>query len=709
MSSPPQTVPDPAPATAELELPRAPRRAPAKRPLAGRLRPHHLALAGVLGLSAVLNTHRLSQNGYANTFYAAGVKSMLHSLHNFLFVSSDPGGLITVDKPPLALWVQAASAKLFGFSPLSLLLPEALAGVLSVLVLYLILARRLGALPALVGASALSRENAVDPVLILLMVLACAAALRAIESGRWRTLLLCGLLVGLAFNTKTLAAYLVVPAIALAYLICAPGSIWRRALQLLAAGVLMAVVSFSWIAFVELTPASQRPFVGSSTNNTELGLTFEYNGFGRVEGEYGGPGGQTTVKQGAIPHVVLPPPPPAAHPARPVAAAPAPAARRPAVGPNGGVLGPNGREATPTPFGQSPKLLRLFGRGLGDQGGWLLPFAFFGLLAMALARLGAWRRRAARGADVAANGRTRINPLVGRRDPRLALTLVLGGWFITEALVLSFSKGIVHPYYVSALAPGTGAMLGAGVAAFIELAKGRRLDPRLLLAPCAVAATVAVQVLFLDKEHYMQWFIPLLVAGAAVGLLVLAAAALLARRGLVAPAVAATACLLLIAPAAYSSTTWSAPTEGTFPVAGPKANYGAGGVGVPAAHLRTYTALIAYVRAHHPGTRWAILTDAADTASPFILLGLPAGSLAGYSGADPAIDGRQLASYVARGQARYVVLGGAYATRGGNKATAAVLRACPQVPFGVWHDPNVSVSGLVLFDCARHEAGLRDE
>src|SRR5580700_5336908 len=107
-----------------------------------RLAPQHLALAGVLALSAVLNVNKLAQNGYANIFYSAGVKSMLRSWHNFLFVSFDPGGLVTVDKPPLALWVQAASAKVFGFSPLSLLLPVAIIGVLAVAALYFVLARR---------------------------------------------------------------------------------------------------------------------------------------------------------------------------------------------------------------------------------------------------------------------------------------------------------------------------------------------------------------------------------------------------------------------------------------------------------------------------------------------------------------------------------------------------------------------------------------
>src|SRR3984957_8973358 len=259
----------------------------------------YVALVAILTLSALLNTHRLAHNGYANTFYSAGVRSMLKSWHNFFFVSFDGGGLVTIDKPPLALWVQAASAELFGFSPLSLLLPEASVSGIAAVVLYRIRARRLGAGAGLLAALALavfpsfvavSRENGVDPLLLLLMILACGAALNAIEDGRWRWLIASAVLVGLAFNTKTLAAYLVVPGIGLSYLVCAPGRWHRRIGMLAVAGLVMGFASFAWIAAVELTPASQRPYVGSSTNNTELGLTFEYNGLGRVEGEVGGPG-----------------------------------------------------------------------------------------------------------------------------------------------------------------------------------------------------------------------------------------------------------------------------------------------------------------------------------------------------------------------------------------------------------------------------------
>ncbi|MGD0387210.1 MAG: glycosyltransferase family 39 protein, partial [Solirubrobacteraceae bacterium] len=229
--------------------------------------------------SGLLEFVKLSQNGFANTFYAAAVKSMLRSLHNFFFVSSDPNGFITVDKPPLALWLQALSAKLFGFAPLSLLVPEGVCAVLAVWLMYRIVAPRFGPLAGLVAAFALavfpsfvavSRDNGVDPLLILSMLAACGAALAAVDSGRLRTLVWCGVLVGLAFNTKSLAALLCVPGIAVGYLVCAPGSWRRRVAQLVVAGAVSLVVAVSWSLAVDLTPASQRPYVGGSVTNSEL-------------------------------------------------------------------------------------------------------------------------------------------------------------------------------------------------------------------------------------------------------------------------------------------------------------------------------------------------------------------------------------------------------------------------------------------------------
>ena len=281
--------------------------------------------------------------------------------------------------------------------------------------------------------------------------------------------------------------------------------------------------------------------------------------------------------------------------------------------------------------------------------------------------------------------------------------LVLGGWFVTEAAVLSLSKGIVHPYYVSALAPGAGAMAGAGAVALVALARGAdsRRVAAIVLVACALVATIAAQVVLLHREHYLLWWAPILMIGAAVGF-----CALVAMRRLAAPAMVLLFALLLVAPTAYATTTWLAPVEGTFPAAGPTQAIGAGGVGLNPSRHETYAAVIRYVRTHGPGTRWAVLTDAATTAAPFILEGLDAGALAGYSGTDPTMDGRGLARLVARGQARYVLLGGEFTTRGGNRATAAVLRACRQLPESAWLGNRQYSYSLVLFDCAGREREL---
>jgi 4-amino-4-deoxy-L-arabinose transferase-like glycosyltransferase len=670
-----------------------------------RLGPHHLALAGVLALSAVVNMHRLSQNGYGNIFYSAGVKSMLRSWHNFFFVSFDPGGLIMVDKPPLGLWVQALSAKLFGFTPLAVLLPEAIIGVLSVALLYLVLARRLGGWAGVAGALALavfpsfvaiSRTNNVDALLILLMILACEAALRACERGRWGALLASGALVGLAFNTKTLAAYLIVPPIALAFLLCAPGSLRKRLLQLLAAGAVLLAVSAAWMLAVELTPASQRPFVGSSTDNTELGLTFSYNGFGRVGGQTGGPG-QIPVGAGGVGKRVVPDKGGSTKPS-PVHTVKAPSAPP--------VFLANGRERNPIAFGGPVGPLRLFERGLGNQGAWLLPFALVGLLGFALLVLMPERgEQESRNVDgPSADGEEAIgneppSRYPDRRDPRLALLIVLGGWLLAEAAVLSLSKGIVHPYYVSALGPGVAAMFGAGADAFARFS--RRGDWRLLLLAGAAAATVPAQLVLLHRDHYMSWFTAPLIAATIATLLLVAVLSLTPTMRRLAPgAIALLIGVLCIAPAVYGASNWLAPVQSTFPAAGPRAAAGPGGYGVNDEHVKVDRSLLDYAEGHGAGTRWSVLVDAANTASPMILLGGQAGSLGGFSGTDPALDGRGLGLYVASGKARYVLLGGEFSTRGGTNATEAVQRVCRVVPTRTWLPRPLQPNGLILFDCA---------
>lgn len=253
---------------------------------------HWLALAAVLILSAFLNLFRLTNEGYGITYYAAAVKDMLTSWHNFFFVSFD-AGFVSVDKPPLGLWIQAASAYLFGFHGLSLMLPQALAGVLCVAVLYHLVRCSFGQVAGLLAALALavtpivvatSRNNTMDMLLVLTVLLAAWAVVRAAESGSLGWLLVGAVVLGLGFNIKMLEAYLVLPAFYLLYLLASPVSWRRRFAHLGVATVVLLVLSLSWAVAVDLTPADQRPYVGSTSDDTVTNLILGYNGLDRLTG-----------------------------------------------------------------------------------------------------------------------------------------------------------------------------------------------------------------------------------------------------------------------------------------------------------------------------------------------------------------------------------------------------------------------------------------
>src|SRR5438132_440363 len=214
-----------------------------------------VSLAGVMLLAAWLNLWQLAQNGYGNTYYAVAVQSMLRSWHNFFFASYDAGGFITVDKPALGLWVQTASAWLFGFNGLSLILPEVLAGLGTVLVVYYLTRRAFGPFAGIVAglvtsltpiAVAVQRVNNLDAILEFVLVLAAWAVIRAAETGRLWQLMLAVALVGLGFNVKMLEAFVVLPAFYLLYFFTARTGWWRRVAHLGVATVVLAVVSLSW-------------------------------------------------------------------------------------------------------------------------------------------------------------------------------------------------------------------------------------------------------------------------------------------------------------------------------------------------------------------------------------------------------------------------------------------------------------------------------
>ncbi|MFI6519083.1 ArnT family glycosyltransferase [Spirillospora sp. NPDC050679] len=258
------------------------------------------ALWGVLLVALVLYGWGLWRAGDANAYYSAAVKSGTQSWKAFFFGALDSGSFITVDKPPMALWVMGLFARVFGFGSWSLLVPQALAGVAAVAVLHTTVRRAFGPAAGLVAAGvlaltpitvAINRDNNPDTLLVLLLVLAAWAVQRAVETGRLRPLLLAAFLVGCGFNTKMLQAFLVVPAFGLVYLVAARGGVLRRIGHLLAAGAVLAASSFWWMLIVDLVPASRRPYIGGSTDNSVWDLVIGYNGLGRIFGQGGGRGG----------------------------------------------------------------------------------------------------------------------------------------------------------------------------------------------------------------------------------------------------------------------------------------------------------------------------------------------------------------------------------------------------------------------------------
>ncbi len=262
-----------------------------------RSRPELLALVGI---ASVLNFWGLSINGWANTYYAAAVRSMSTSWHDFLYAAMDRSGLMTVDKPPLSLWIQALSVRVFGFHPLSILVPQALMGVAATALVYDLTRRRFGRAAGLVAGLvlattpivvAVSRHNNPDELLVLCCVAALWCLVRALETGATRWLVLSGVCVGLGFEAKMGVALMVVPGIAAAYLWVAPRGALRAVRQLLAGGAALAAVGLAWPVFVALTPAADRPWISGTSDDSIWSLILSYNGVGRIAGQSGGPGG----------------------------------------------------------------------------------------------------------------------------------------------------------------------------------------------------------------------------------------------------------------------------------------------------------------------------------------------------------------------------------------------------------------------------------
>ncbi|GAA5109899.1 glycosyltransferase family 39 protein [Pseudonocardia adelaidensis] len=269
--------------------------------------------AGLLLLTAGLHLWDLGSVGWADGYRAGAVRGMAQDWTAFLFGSTDAGNLVTVEMPPGSLWVMALSARVFGFSSWSMLVPQALMGVAAVALLGAAVRRVAGPGAGLLAGAALAltpavvatfRDNGPDALLVLLLVAAAHATVRAVEAARTRWLLMAGALVGSAFLTDPAQALVPLPALALAYLAAAPTARWRRLLQLLAVGVAVVVAGGWWYALVELRPAATRPYIGGSRTDSALELALGPGGLGRIAGT--GPGLRLDAQTGVLVGWLLP-------------------------------------------------------------------------------------------------------------------------------------------------------------------------------------------------------------------------------------------------------------------------------------------------------------------------------------------------------------------------------------------------------------------
>ncbi|WP_406441648.1 glycosyltransferase family 39 protein [Streptomyces sp. NBC_01613] len=258
------------------------------------------ALWAILVLATALYAWNLS-SVTGNTFYNAAVYSGTKSWKAFFFGALDSGSFITVDKPPFALWVMGLSARVFGYGTWQLMLPMVAVGTGSVALLYRLVKRDFGPVAGTIAALALTltpitvainRDTNPDPILVFLMLLGAAALLKAVRTGRLMPMVWSGVAIGFAFNTKMMQAYVVLPAFFLVYLWAARVSLGRRIRNLAVGTVALVVSSAWWMVIVDLIPASSRPYIGGSTDNTVWDLVIGYNGFGRIFGASSSVGSQ---------------------------------------------------------------------------------------------------------------------------------------------------------------------------------------------------------------------------------------------------------------------------------------------------------------------------------------------------------------------------------------------------------------------------------
>lgn len=635
------------------------------------------ALAALLLATLIAYVWGLGAAGWANSFYSAAAQAGSVSWKAFLFGSSDAANSITVDKPPASLWLMALSIRIFGLSSWSILVPQALLGVASVALLWATVRRYFGAAAGLLAGLVLAvtpvavlmfRFNNPDALLVYLMIAAVWALLRGVEDGRMRWLVATGVFVGLGFLTKQLAVMLVVPPLALTYLLAGPPKLGKRIVQLLAAGAALVATAGSWLLLVQLWPASSRPWIGGSQNNSIVELTLGYNGLGRIDGnERGSVGG----------------------------------------GPVGGQFAEEFAEHGGGKMWGSSGLTRMFDPAQGGQIAWLLPAALLLLVV-----------------GIALRGRA------SRIDPQRASFIVWGGWLVVTGGVFSYMAGIFHSYYTVALAPAVAALVGSG--AVVAWRSREKIWVRTALGIVVVATAVTAWILLGRTEDFVPWLRWAIAATAILATVALLVPIALSRRIAVVGVGAALFVALAGQAAYAAETisrprVGSLVSAGPTPSGGDmfggrhggRGEPGQLGGGIPEWLANAVEAMGGgpgggLLKGSTPGPEivellergaesytWMAATIGANSAAGYQLAtGFPVMPIGGFNGTDPSPTLEQFEQDVTDGKVHYFIASGMERMRGSGSGGVALISD--------WVESNFSssqVDGVTVYDLTQPRAG----
>jgi 4-amino-4-deoxy-L-arabinose transferase-like glycosyltransferase len=680
-------------------------------------------LIGIAAVAAFLYAWNITQAGLA-PFYSVAVKSMSESWKAFFYGAFDPKATITIDKLAGSFLPQALSARIFGFHPWSLALPQVIEGVISVLVMYRVVRRWAGVMPGLLAAAlftltpiaaSMFGHSMEDGALTLCLVLAADAYQRAVMEARLRSLIWSGVWVGLGFQAKMMQAWMILPALAIGYLIAAPAPLRRRIGQLSVAGVVMLAVSLSWIALYTFTPASDRPYVDGSTDNSAAAMVFGYNGLERfgisipgavtsgpgVSAGRGGAGGGQPSGTGPV---LAPGGTGSGTGSSATGSSPPGGTGTGSTGTGGGAAATGAPAAfqrtAGSSFGQG--WTKLLGSDYGPEIGWLYPLA---ILALIFGLLWTWRAR--------------------RTDQVRAGFVMWGIWLLTVGLIFSKMSTIPHTAYMSSLAPPLAALSAAGLVMFWRYYRAG--DARGWMLPVAVAAELAWAVfLWRDYGGFLPWVRTAAIVAGVIAIVVMVMTKLtrrargrLATAGLTVGVVAA-----LAAPSAWAASVLDTRYGGSSfnASAGPAGAMGGGATvggagGAPASGqasgqardefierfrgdggyrssagrygrrtgdrgfggggaggiLGSTTALSAserelydYVSAHRDGASYLMAVSSWSEASPYILsTGQEVMPMGGFSGSVPEPTLARVKELVSSGQLRFFLLSGSGGAAGG--------------------------------------------